>query len=191
MHLYPIQLTGALLVALAILGACGGESPPGTGNGNNDVGEPCAAGDDCRDGLECSGPDDPQVCGIAPREGCASADDCFGSDVCNAIYDGCSTDGIGSECGAPCSEGLCGAGFRCGASGACEAVPCDDPAGAVCSAFEVCDSNFAASTPVYDRTSGCRAIICTDDDGCPSATVCVNGRCQSDHGVCVEPILVP
>ena len=168
--------------------ACSG-SGPGSLDRSSEEGEACAARTDCVEGLDCLGPDDPQVCGIPPREECTSNEGCVAPSVCHAIYDACSADGQGSECGPPCSAGTCGAGFRCGTSGACEAIPCE---AGDCAEFEVCDPAFAADTPVFDFTSGCRPIPCDPEaDACPGSTVCVNGQCQSAFGSCGESIAVP
>lgn len=130
-----------------------------------------------------------QVCGIPARELCSEDGDCDGSTRCHAIADPCSPDGVGSECRAPCSEGGCGEGFRCGANGACEVIPCDE--GTICADHEQCDASVAASGPVHARASGCVAIPCSEDGECPAGGACVNGRCQSGPGSCVEPTQVP
>jgi len=189
MRSWLLIIIGLILLLCSGLVACDNDGAPGDGDGNNEIGDSCAATADCVDGLACAGPDDPQACGIPPREGCSSDDDCTEPSVCHAIYDSCSPDGQGSECGPACSAGSCGEGFRCGASGACEAIPCE---AGDCAETESCDPVFDAQTPVYDHTSGCRPIACTPDaDACPGTTVCVNARCQSDFGQCAEPIAVP
>lgn len=165
--------------AIALLAGCDGA----------DVGDSCAARDDCASDQYCAGPDEPQVCGIPPREDCASDADCGPDQACHAISDVCSSDGQGSTCGPPCTANSCNPGFRCGAGGGCEAIPCDESGG--CAAFETCDPGFDAATPVYSRTAGCRAIACGADAPCADPNVCVNGRCQSAAGSCALDLPVP
>jgi hypothetical protein len=167
----------SLLVAIAA--GCGG----------GDAGDTCTSSADCGGDLFCRGPDEPQVCGIPPREDCAVDQDCGGGLVCHAIFDPCSADGQGSMCDVACDPGGCGDGLRCNAAGACEAISCaeDDR----CASFESCDPAFDAATPVHARTDGCAAITCGPDAPCPGPTLCVNGRCQSGAGACREDIAVP
>lgn len=162
-----------------LLAACGGDGG---------VDAPCHATTECAAGLGCAGPNDPQVCGIPPREPCADDAQCAGA-RCHVIADPCSPDGFGSECRSACgTDPDCGAGFRCDA-GACAAVRCD--AGATCAGREVCDpSRITATTPTHDRTDGCYPVACTSDAGCGDRT-CVNGACQDSIGTCEEPVLVP
>lgn len=189
MRSWILIVLGLGLLLCSGLAACDSDGAPGDGDGNNEIGDACASRADCADGLECAGPDDPQVCGIPPREGCVSDDDCTAPNVCHAISDTCSPDGQGSECRMPCSTGSCESGFRCGVSGACEAIPCE---AGDCAEFDTCDPEFDEQTPVFDHTSGCRHITCDPAaDSCPGTTECVNGRCQSDFGQCAEPMLVP
>jgi hypothetical protein len=169
-----------LVVGLIVASGCGVSKGDGA----------CHETADCAAGLDCSGPDDPPVCGVAPRQECATDTDCTTpGDRCHAIADSCSADGIGSECRAACqSDAECGAGFAC-PSGACVAVSCD--AGFTCEAREVCDpSRITGSTPVYDRTHGCFAVACTADADC-GPRFCVNSTCQDGEGTCVKPMLVP
>jgi hypothetical protein len=169
------------LLALALVG-CGGHGLGGGGEGST-----CRDTGDCDTGLSCGGPDDRQPCGIAPRQECATDNDCQGM-RCHAIADSCSPDGVGSECRLACTgDGECGAGFHCD-NGACAAIPCTTGS---CGALEVCDlSGITASTPIYDRTDGCRPIACTSDAPCGDG-VCVNAVCQSGPGTCKKPLLVP
>lgn len=162
---------GALAVLLAG-SSCGGE------------GSACRSSDDCQGSLECAGPSEPQVCGIAPNQQCSTDADCFDS-FCHAVFDACSPDGIGSECRPACTETSCGEGLRCGAGGGCEAIPCDE--GFACASYQACDPSAAAGGLAH----GCVAIVCSDDDACPSDGACVNGVCQEGVGSCVEPMLVP
>jgi hypothetical protein len=79
--------------------------------------------------------------------------------------------------------------MRCGAGGACEAIPCDD--GWTCPDHQACDPAVAHAGPVYARGHGCVAVSCSNDDVCPNQSVCVNGSCQAGEGSCVEPMIVP
>jgi hypothetical protein len=173
-------------ILVVTLAACG----HGSGGGNGGIGADCHSTDDCTVSLECAGADDPPVCGVAPREGCADDSNCPGQ-RCHAIEDGCSADGIGSECRDACTtDPECGgAGFRCDA-GACVAVTCENDQ-FQCAPREVCDpSRITASTPVFDRTHACFPVTCAIDGDC-NGRVCVNGTCQDDLGTCVKPMLVP
>jgi hypothetical protein len=169
------------LGALAVFAGCSGT-----------VGDSCRDESDCRGDLYCRGPDDGPACGIGPREQCASDADCIDS-VCHAVADYCSADGIGSECGTPCSEVACPDGFRCSVGSACEPIPCDE--GFACPAYQRCDPAAAhASAPVHALTHGCVSIPCSLDErdaDCPAGTVCTNGVCQSGAGTCQEVQLVP
>ena len=169
-----------LLVVFSVLIGCGGG-----GNGSD-----CHATSDCDEGLACSGVDDPPVCGIAPNEGCVDDNSCAGT-RCHAVSDNCSADGIGSECRQACTgDTECGQGFRCDA-GACVAILCDEIGSLGCAAREVCDpSRIVATTPIYDRTSGCFPVACESDATC-GERFCVNGTCQDAIGTCVIPMLVP
>ncbi|MBT8494357.1 MAG: hypothetical protein KJO07_14980 [Deltaproteobacteria bacterium] len=183
-----LMVIGLALMALSAAGCGGGE--PGNRGGESGAGDDCSASADCADGLGCAGPDDPQVCGIAPREGCFSDDDCLEGSFCHLVSDPCSSDGWGSECGSPCGDaGTVAFGRRCSERGAWEAVPCNEVDN--CGELEVCDPDFDDQTPVWNRTDGCQRIGCTGDDGCPDGSACVNGACQSDYGSCIEPIQVP
>ena len=166
----------ALLLPFALVGCSANE------------GDSCASHDDCGNELFCAGPDDPQVCGIAPRTDCSSDADCAQGDACHAIYDVCSADSQGSECGAPCTANSCQPGFTCSAAGACKAIVCGEIS---CGPLGVCDPTFVANTPVYDQTDGCREIACGDDGDCPAVGQCVNGVCQSGAGSCREAVAVP
>jgi len=165
------------LVALASASGCAGG-----------VGDSCTSSDGCGGELFCRGPDEPNVCGIPPREDCGSSADCGPGSFCHAIYDTCSADEQGSECGPACSAGTCNPGFRCNSDQACEAIPCDEAD--VCTPTQLCDPTFAAGTPVHAVTSGCQAAACEGTDDC-EAGFCVNGRCQSSEGSCREVELVP
>lgn len=157
--------------------------------GDADVGDSCTARADCADDQYCAGPNDPNVCGIGPREDCASDADCGPDLACHAIYDACSADEQGSECGPSCTPGSCNQGFRCGAGGACEAIGCDEEDR--CAGYEICDPVFDADTPVHARTDGCRPIVCGPDAPCPDPNVCVNDRCQQSAGSCQLDLPVP
>jgi hypothetical protein len=176
------------LVLVLVVAACSGTARSRDG-GDDGVGAPCHGGTECAAELDCAGVNDPQVCGIPPREGCASDADC-GADRCHAIDDPCSPDGIGSECRSPCDviDGSCGPGFTCDA-GACVAIRCD--AGFACAGREVCDpSRITAATPVFDRNHACFPVTCTDDAAC-NGRFCVNGTCQDALGSCQIPVAVP
>jgi len=168
---------GFLLLVIAV--GCGG------GGG---IDSDCRETTDCSGDLYCAGPNDPPVCGIAPRQECAADVDCPGA-RCHAIDDSCSRDGIGSQCGPGCvGDGECGGGFRCDA-GACVAILCD--AGYTCAARERCaPSEILPTDPIYDRHHGCFPTECLEDAGC-GARFCVNGTCQDGPGACAEQMLVP
>lgn len=165
------------VLLVTMLAACGGGS-------GGDASE-CRASSECADGLECAGPNDPQVCGIAPREGCASDTDCGPGARCHALSDTCSADNVGSECRAPCTgDPECGEGFRCDA-GACVATLCD--AGYTCAGREECaPSRLGAGLAVHARHHGCFAVACSSDLDC-GTRFCVNGSCQDDVGSCTPP----
>jgi hypothetical protein len=166
-----------LVVNLLLCGGCAG----GSGSSCHDVSQ-------CASMLSCVGPDDFHGCGVAPRRECASDTDCQNGMVCNAIYDGCSDSGVGSQCGVKC--GPCDPGFRCNAGGACEPVPCDQ--GFSCPSYQRCDTTAAhAAGPVYQRTQGCVNIACSDDSGCPAGKACVNSYCQDGPGSCMKVLAVP
>jgi hypothetical protein len=155
------------------------------------VGDSCRTNEDCGSDLYCFGPNRPNVCGIGGREQCWTDTDCPMGTFCHAVWDGCSPDGIGSECRPPCTAANCGTGFRCNASGACESVPCDE--GFTCPDWQACDAVAAhdASVPVHARTSGCVNILCSADTECPTGKSCVEGYCQNGLGTCAEEMLVP
>ncbi|MFO0617380.1 MAG: Dickkopf N-terminal cysteine-rich domain-containing protein [Polyangiaceae bacterium] len=170
-------LVGAATLALA--GSCGVE------------GSSCRADEECDEGLFCKGPSELNVCGVPPHEECATDQDCPSPMVCHAISDGCSADAVGSRCAAPCTPTSCDAGFRCGAGGSCEPVPCGD-AGASCPRWQICDPSAAVTgSPVHARSSGCKRIACVVDAACPPDTACTNGICQDGAGTCREDIAVP
>ncbi len=180
-----LRVTIVFLFGIAIA-SCEGGGVLGGGDGDS-----CRAKDDCDSDLYCRGPNQPNVCGVPPREFCASDPDCPMGTVCHAIWDGCSSDAIGSECNPPCTSNSCGPDFRCNAGGTCESIPCDE--GFTCPTWQKCDPLVAhdASLPIHARTSGCVNITCTDDTACPSGKVCVTGYCQDGLGACVEDIAVP
>lgn len=148
----------------------------------------CRGADECTGAESCVGPND-VVCGIPPQEQCQTDQDCPAGDVCHAIGDTCSPDGVGSRCGAPCiaDDGSCGQDFQCGPQGACMPIPCDD-AGFACRPSETCDpSSIDTNAPVHGITHGCAIIPCKGDTACPDQTVCVNGYCQDGLGSCALP----
>jgi hypothetical protein len=171
----------AVLVFLVGCAGCAGGG--GRGDGGCSSGADCGPDEGCFDGDEV-------VCGMAPQEGCGSDADCFTGQSCSAIADGCSQDGVGSACQAPCTgDEACGPGFRCGPTGGCEVIPCED---GDCRAGEVCDpSAIPAETPVHGRHAGCVAVSCAADPDCPDAAFCVNGSCGPNPGACGEVMLVP
>lgn len=149
----------------------------------------CHRSSDCTSGLTCVGPNDPRGCGVPPRQQCAATSDCSGGEVCFAIYDSCSPQGVGSECRAKCS-GSCEPGFRCNPAGACEPLPCDE--GYKCPSHQRCDPAAAhASGPVFQLTQGCVNVTCTADSECAAAQSCVNGFCQQALGSCQKVYPVP
>jgi hypothetical protein len=184
------------LVAIIVLVACGGgmNSDGGMsrdgGMSSGGEGSECRAAGDCDLGLACAGPNDPQPCGVPPREACAGDANCTAAgDRCHVIADSCSPDGFGSECRPACSgDPQCGEGMRC-SSGVCVAILCN--AGFTCAAREVCDpGRISSATPVFDRHHGCFPIACTSDEICAGRS-CVNGSCQDRPGTCVVPVPVP
>lgn len=177
---FVVALTGIGVVS------CDGGGILGGGSGDS-----CRSNDDCGSDLYCFGPNRPNVCGIPPREFCASNADCPMGDVCQAIFDSCSQDGLGSECNVPCNANSCGMGFRCNAGGACEPIPCDE--GFTCPDRQKCDSALAhdMTLPVHARTNGCVNIDCMADSGCPTGKFCVDGYCQDGLGTCGEEMIVP
>lgn len=175
----PTVISYGLLLgaALELLAGCSG--PGGS----------CRSSRDCRSGLYCAGPNERRGCGIPPRELCTDGSSCSGQS-CHAISDPCSPDGIGSECGPPCSAASCAPGFRCSPQKACEPVPCDE--GLTCPGHQRCDPAVAhAGGPVHARTSGCVDIACTADRDCPAGKACVNATCQDGAGTCREDLPIP
>lgn len=162
----------------------------GSSGCTGDEGSECRATRECRDPLECAGPDEPQVCGIPARELCNSDADCLDGTPCHAIADPCSADGVGSECLPSCNEGGCGEGFSCDLErGACVAITCAQ--GWTCASFETCEPAVDPDTPVHAQAHGCVAIACGSDEACASGDACVNGVCQSGPGACVMAQAVP
>ncbi len=153
------------------------------------AGATCHRDGDCGSGLSCSGPDDPRPCGIPPRQQCAASSDCSGGQVCSAIYDACSPQGVGSECRPKC-DGVCEPGFRCNPAGACEPLPCDQ--GYQCPSQKRCDPSAVQATgPVFQLTHGCMNVACTTDSECAATQSCVNGFCQQGPGSCQKVYAVP
>lgn len=152
----------------------------------------CRSTADCSGDQECATPNAPQVCGIPPREECATNDDCPGT-ACHAIADTCSPDGVGSECRATClTDTECGGNFRCNTTDStCEPLPCDE--GYTCPDYQVCDTSiFTDATPVHARHHGCVDITCAADADCiDAAPFCVNSVCRVGLGACQTPMLVP
>ncbi len=149
-------------------------------------GSTCRTVSECRQGLSCRGPEDFGGCGVGPRRGCGSDDGCGTGRVCSAIGDSCSPSGFGSECTARCVT--CEAGFTCTAAGHCEPTPCDQ--GFACSATQRCAAVPAVGA-IYNLTHGCVSVTCVADHDCAATQACVNGRCQTGPGRCVEPMLLP
>src|SRR5262245_23977964 len=105
MAMTPARLSAfAIIIALAACGDSTTDScvdtfaPCNGGSDGGTEGDPCSSHDDCSGELYCSGPDDPAICGAAPQEDCATDADCLDGDVCHAIQDFCSPDGVGSQC---------------------------------------------------------------------------------------------
>jgi hypothetical protein len=168
------------------IAACSGGGVLGGGDG-----DACRTDDDCSGDLYCRGPNQPNVCGVPPRELCVTDMDCPMGTLCHSIWDGCSTDAIGSECKPPCTADNCGPDFRCNANGACEPIPCDE--GFSCPERQTCNAMIAhdMTLPMHARSSGCVNIMCSDDQACPAGKVCVTGYCQDGQGSCREDIAVP
>jgi hypothetical protein len=122
-------------------------------------------------------------------QGCETSLSCSGGLVCSAVVDQCSTSGIGSTCGAPCTATSCGSGLRCNAQAACEPVPCN--AGFACTAIQTCDPSAGQAQFVYDSSHGCESIGCSGDADCPASSVCVNAICQTHAGTCEMQTVVP
>lgn len=167
-----------LAIACCLLAACGGTS-----------GSDCHQMSECAQGLSCAGPNEDPVCGIGPREGCTDDSTCAAGGMrCNAMFDPCSRDYVGSDCGPACTGDMqCGAGFRC-QSGACVAQLCTE--GYTCPDYQVCDpGRITAMTPMYDRSHGCYDVTCTIDANC-RGRFCVNSKCQDGLGTCEMPVVV-
>lgn len=178
-----------LLAGLALAAGCPDPAPGADAGTDAGAGATCRARTDCRSGYYCAGPNERRPCGVPPRQRCDDDSGC-GGDTCHAIADSCSPDGIGSECGPPCSGASCGGGLRCSAAGACEPIPCDE--GFACPSHQRCDAAAAhAPGPVHARTSGCVDIPCAGDAACPAGKACVNAVCQDGPGTCREDIPVP
>jgi len=174
-----------LIGGITMVSSCEGGGVLGGGNGDE-----CRSEADCDSDLYCFGPNRPNVCGIPPREDCSADTDCPMGAVCHAIYDACSSDGIGSECKPLCTVDNCGPDFRCNAMGACEPLPCDE--GFTCPDRQTCDPAVAhASVAMHARSTGCVNIVCTTDSACPSGKFCVTGTCQDGLGTCGEEMIVP
>ena len=174
------------IALLCLFTACSGI---GSGIGDGTSGSDCREMSDCAQGLSCGGPDEGPVCGIAPREECSTDAACFGGMRCNAIYDACTRDYVGSECSPACTgDAQCGTGFRC-QTGACVAQLCTE--GYTCPGYQVCDpGRITVVTPMYDRSHGCYDVACTTDAQC-GGRFCVNSICQDSLGSCEKPVAVP
>lgn len=165
------------LVSVSLL-ACGSLS-----------GGPCRLTNQCAAGLECTGPDEGPVCGIAPRRECGTTADCSSGLTCNAITDGCAQNGVGTQCRSGC--GACEPGFRCSSTtNGCEPIPCDE--GFACPTVERCDATLAHdATPAWQHGHGCVRVDCTRDADCTPGQACVNLFCQRGVGTCGSSIAVP
>jgi hypothetical protein len=145
-------------------------------------GDACSNDSDCTGGLLCDAPGGFVGCGIPPIELCTSAEDCGPELVCHRVSDTCSADGIGEECGEPCtSDSECDAGFRCGDDAACEAIPCQEGS---------CEPHLQCEVPAPGER-GCVEILCNSDAFCPEGTFCVNEICRPGAGVCQPPVEPP
>lgn len=132
-------------------------------------------------------------CDPAPSEGCRSAADCDGAEVC---VDGRCTaapdaPALDAPSDATCT---CEAGFSC-ASGTC-AADCGDPRSSPCASGDVCD--FATGTCVATGTAGalvgegvaCGSARCLPGsecglgDVCVAAPPCASMRCTPDRSTC-------
>ena len=174
-------------VLVLVTGLCGFAVLSGCGSGGGAGG--CRSNTQCAAGYYCAGPNDPARCGIPPREECSDSASCPGG-LCHAIADGCSPDGVGSQCGPECTAVSCGPGFRCNAQKSCEPIPCDE--GFTCPSYQRCDLAAAHSTgPVHARTSGCVPIVCSMAADCPTGKACVNAACADGPGMCRRDIPVP
>lgn len=181
-------MLGKLSFILVIWAGCSERSQSPVDSAPVDsVGRACHSSADCDDQLYCWGPNQIGVCGIPPRQECASDAACGGT-ACQAVYDTCSRDGVGSECRTGCSgDDQCGDGFRCELS-ACVAIRCDQ--GYQCFTHQVCDvSRIPSGAPIYDRHHGCFDVECTADDDCGGG-FCVNLVCQDALGACQPPVAV-
>ena len=161
-----------LVSLLVLLAACAGRA-----------GDACHTQSDCASGYGCAGPDDGPRCGIGPQQQCGSDQNCPQGERCNAVYDACSTTGVGSICDAPCTATSCGPGFQCNTDSACEPIPCNQDN--ACASYQRCDASAAGTSgPVYMETNGCTDVTCTSDGQCNAGEACVNGMCQTSIGEC-------
>lgn len=175
-----------VLVGFVWIPACSDDPKTLTG----EPGDACRQGAECQPDLVCLGVNYSVGCGIPPRELCALDTDCPMGNVCHAILDSCSSDGLGSLCAPPCPMTTCESGLRCGPNGACEPIPCND--GFTCPARQQCDPSLAyPPLPVASRASGCIDIPCVGDNDCPTGKPCVNQTCQDGLGQCQEPPPIP
>lgn len=199
-----------LLLAFSMLlvsTACGSSDPaadaaPGTPDarvadaGSPDASTPpmgaCRTQADCASGFDiCYGPNEP-MCGIPPQEECSDDPGCGKGRVCHSVPDSCSPDGVGSLCGSPCvgaGAPVCADGFACDGTGHCRALPCGGKSGVACPVSQTCDpSTIDPNGPAHAQTHGCVVASCSTDATCPTATRCVNGRCQDSFGACSPPV---
>lgn len=174
-------------------GATGGQGGMTGGTGGSTGGQGgstggCRASSECPEGEGCVGPED-SFCGVPPQEECLSNAECGAGNVCHSMADGCSPDGVGSRCGAPCTQDSeCGdAKFVCGPGGSCAPAACDQT-GAECLSSQTCDTgSIDPNAAPADRSNGCEKITCASDATCPSGGACVNGYCQTGLGACMPP----
>lgn len=166
-------------------GGQGGTGGQTGGQGGSEGG--CRSSNECPPDEGCVGPED-TFCGIPPQEECLSSADCAAGDICHSMFDGCSPDGVGSRCGAPCTQDSeCGdAKLVCGPDGSCAPMACDVP-GAECLTTQTCDAaSIDPNAAPSERTDGCKNVACQSDAGCSSGA-CVNGYCQTGVGACMPP----
>ena len=158
------------------------------GLGCSAAGDSCRSRRECGSGEDCATPSDVPVCGIgcAAERGCATAADCGAGMACTEYVGACCApwQDLSSRCTPACTVTSCGEGERCGASGACEPIPCSD--GYSCPRQWRC---VAAGSGV--ERHGCQRIACTSDGDCDSPGYCVEAQCRDALGHCEVPMLVP
>jgi hypothetical protein len=156
-----------------------------------DGGRLCLSQNDCPSTLSCSPGGVSSGCGICvmPMNPCATDDDCKLIDDAapsQAMVCGpggpctCAAGGKSGSC-IPACKGAndCGADMACDVSGHCVSKPCTSdgdcaPLGGV---------DYSCGT-----TSVCAPKSCKSNAECSGGHYCVNGTCNAQIGICVEPV---